>query len=145
MKIPIVQSSWIAECHEVWLRGDDVNFAEVRCYGLLRFCPTQLVQTLDRHRLPVFSGVILALSGVDSLDRRIEINRIVSEQSGTFVKAIERPVKVTHLLCSGDDVTDKMSYAEKFNERGEADIKLVWEEWFWDCVNFGGMSSSICC
>lgn len=54
------------------------------------------------------------------------------------MKVIERPVKVTHLLCSGDDVTDKMKYAEKFNQRGESDIKLVWEEWFWDCVNFGG-------
>ena len=32
-----------------------------------------------------------------------------------------------------------MRYARKFNERGEADIKLVWEEWFWDSLNFGGM------
>lgn len=53
------------------------------------------------------------------------------------------------MLCSGDvndnadlgenvEPTDKMRYAEKFNRSGEADIKLVWEEWFWDCLEFGG-------
>jgi len=47
-------------------------------------------------------------------------------------------VRVTHLLCSGNGETDKMHYARKFNERGEADIKLVWEEWFWDSLDFGG-------
>lgn len=141
MKIPIMQSSWVAECHDIWLRGDDVNLAEVCCHLTVPFYLSQSLQTLEKHRLPVFSGVVLALSGIDSLERRMEIDRVVSEQLGTFVKAIERPVKVTHLLCSGDDVTDKMKYAEKFNDRGEAEIKLVWEEWFWDCVNFGGMSS----
>lgn len=31
-----------------------------------------------------------------------------------------------------------MRYAEKFNKRGEASIQLVWEEWFWDSLEFGG-------
>ena len=31
-----------------------------------------------------------------------------------------------------------MRYAEKFNGRGEAKIHLVWEEWFWDSLEFGG-------
>jgi DNA replication regulator DPB11 len=47
-------------------------------------------------------------------------------------------VKVTHLLCAGDNETDKMRYADKFNKRGEAKIHVVWEEWFWDCLEFGG-------
>ena len=51
-------------------------------------------------------------------------------------------MRVTHLLCSGDEETEKMHYACKFNERGEADIKLVWEEWFWDSLGFGGAYSS---
>jgi len=33
-----------------------------------------------------------------------------------------------------------MKYAEKFNQKGEANIKLVWEEWFWDSIHFGGTS-----
>jgi DNA replication regulator DPB11 len=31
-----------------------------------------------------------------------------------------------------------MRYADKFNKRGEAKIYVVWEEWFWDCLEFGG-------
>jgi DNA replication regulator DPB11 len=31
-----------------------------------------------------------------------------------------------------------MRYAEKFNNAGEARIHLVWEEWFWDSLDFGG-------
>jgi DNA replication regulator DPB11 len=52
-------------------------------------------------------------------------------------------VRVTHLLCSGDEETEKMHYARKFNERGEADIKLIWEEWFWDSLGFGGAYTSL--
>jgi DNA replication regulator DPB11 len=88
--------------------------------------------------LPIFSDIVLASSGIESTERRLQINKLVTEQKGVYVKNIERPVKVTHLLCSGDEDTEKMKYAKKFNERGEADIKLVWEEWFWDCLIFGG-------
>ena len=31
-----------------------------------------------------------------------------------------------------------MRYAEKFNAKGEAKIHLIWEEWFWDSLDFGG-------
>lgn len=34
--------------------------------------------------------------------------------------------------------SDKVMYAEKFNERKEAEIHIVWEEWFWDSIKFGG-------
>ena len=63
--------------------------------------------------------------------------KFVNENGGTFMK-LERPVRVTHLLCSGDEQTDKMTMAEKFNAKGEARIHLVWEEWFWDSLDFGG-------
>ena len=83
---------------------------------------------------------MVALSGIDDTDRQNHINRLITHNKGIFVRSIERPVKVTHLLCSGDEKTEKMKYAEKFNKKGEANIKLVWEEWFWDCINFGGTS-----
>jgi DNA replication regulator DPB11 len=98
-----------------------------------------LPQKVEEHRLPTFSGITLCISGIEDLDRRTTVNRTVTQHCGKYVKNIERPVRVTHLLCSGNDETDKMRYARKFNERGEADIKLVWEEWFWDSLNFGGM------
>lgn len=96
------------------------------------------LQSVSKYRLPVFSGVVLSLSGVEDVNRRAEINRRLTAQQGVYVKNLERPVKVTHLLCSGDVETDKMRYAAKFNQKGEANIHLVWEEWFWDCLEFGG-------
>lgn len=72
------------------------------------------------------------------MKRRTEINKLVTRNGGVYLKALERPVKVTHLLCSGDEQTDKMHYARKFTKAGEANIQLVWEEWFWDSLEFGG-------
>lgn len=95
-------------------------------------------QSVSSHRLPIFTELVVATSGVDDVDREKQINRLVTHNKGIFVNNIERPVKVTHLLCSGDEKTEKMKYAEKFNQKGEASIKLVWEEWFWDCIHFGG-------
>lgn len=106
-------------------------------------------QSISLHLLPIFSSVTLCISGIPDILRRTQINKLLTQNGGTYVKALERPVKVTHLLCSGDvnvntdmgenvEPTDKMHYAEKFNRSGEADIKLVWEEWFWDCLEFGG-------
>jgi DNA replication regulator DPB11 len=90
------------------------------------------------HRLPIFSGVVLCPSGIADITRRTQINKLLTEHQGVYFKNLERPVKVTHLLCSGDEETDKMRYAEKFNSKGEANVHLVWEEWFWDSLEFGG-------
>ncbi|KZP22630.1 hypothetical protein FIBSPDRAFT_787042 [Athelia psychrophila] len=120
--VPIMKPSWITACHDIWLKGDDVDFNA----------------SVEEHRLPVFSDVVIALSGIDDLQRRTRINKLTTHLGGTYVKSIERPVRVTHLLCAGDTETEKMQYAEKFNKHGEAHIHLVWEEWFWDSAEFGG-------
>ncbi|KAJ7123099.1 hypothetical protein C8R44DRAFT_919020 [Mycena epipterygia] len=123
-KIPILTPAWIIESHRIWQHGDDVD----------------LVQSVAAHRLPVFSGVTLCISGITDIVRRTQINKALTAAGGTYVKALERPVRVTHLLCAGAEETDKMLYADKFNRAGEADppIQLVWEEWFWDSLEFGG-------
>ncbi|TFK73235.1 hypothetical protein BDN72DRAFT_956649 [Pluteus cervinus] len=121
-KIPIMHSSWITESYATWLRGDDVDFDE----------------SVATYRLPIFSDVVLCLSDNDDIEHRKEVTRLVTEHKGTLLKNLERPVRVTHLLCSGDEETDKLRYAAKFNERGEANIHIVWEEWFWDSLEFGG-------
>lgn len=82
--------------------------------------------------------MVLSPSGITDITRRTQINKALTAHQGIYVKNLERPVKVTHLLCSGDEETDKMRYAEKFNRGGEAQIHLVWEEWFWDSLEFGG-------
>ncbi|EIN03978.1 hypothetical protein PUNSTDRAFT_93421 [Punctularia strigosozonata HHB-11173 SS5] len=121
-KIPIMQPSWITTSYEIWLRGDDVDVEE----------------SIHAHRLPIFSSLVICQSGDAMPDERSRVAKLVQGEGGEYVKAIERPVRVTHLLCSGTEQTDKIRYAKKFNDRGEASIKLVWEEWFWDCVAFGG-------
>ncbi|KZT29900.1 hypothetical protein NEOLEDRAFT_1084778 [Neolentinus lepideus HHB14362 ss-1] len=121
-KIPIMTPEWILESYEVWLRGDDVDVQE----------------SLGIHRMPIFNNIILTLSGVDDPKHRGQIQGFVRKEGGAYVKDLTRLTKVTHLLCAGDDITDKMRYAEKFNEKEGANIKVVWEEWFWDCLEFGG-------
>ncbi|KAJ3511371.1 hypothetical protein NLJ89_g4136 [Agrocybe chaxingu] len=121
-KTPILKPSWITESHQIWLRGDDVD----------------VVKSMEEHRLPVLGGLVICTSGITNILRRTQISKLVVAHEGQYVSALERPVKVTHLLCSGDEETDKMRYAEKFNSRGEAKIHLVWEEWFWDSIEFGG-------
>jgi DNA replication regulator DPB11 len=107
-------------------------------FTLPKLFVTSSPQSVKTHRLPIFSGVTLSLSGIERIERRTQINKRLSAQGGTYVKNLERPIKVTHLLCSGDNETEKMRYAQKFNERGEAKIWMVWEEWFWDSLEFGG-------
>ncbi|KAI0791154.1 hypothetical protein C8Q75DRAFT_850798 [Abortiporus biennis] len=129
--IPVMHPDWVTESHEIWLRGDDVDFDE----------------SVRRHRLPIFNGVVATLTGVTPITKRTEINKLLGENGGTYLKNLERPVRVTHLLC-GDDclspssseiqLQDKMKYALKFNQRGEANIKIIWEEWFWDSLLVGG-------
>ncbi|KAI9066144.1 hypothetical protein FKP32DRAFT_1664998 [Trametes sanguinea] len=123
-RIPIMHPSWITESHKIWLRGDDVDVEE----------------SVRKYRLPPFSGVVLCVSGIEDVNRRMEINREVSNGGGTYVKQIERPVRVTHLLCANtsEAETEKVRYAEKFNRMGEARIHIVWEDWFWDSLRFGG-------
>ena len=125
--------SWITESHKIWLRGDDVD----------------VPASLTAHRLPIFARVVLCVSGIDDVARRMEINRALTAQGGTYVKQITRPVRVTHLICGnesggeeGEDggagESEKVRYAAKFNQMGEARIRIVWEDWFWDSLRFGG-------
>ncbi|KAI0656497.1 hypothetical protein C8Q70DRAFT_1012254 [Cubamyces menziesii] len=123
-RIPIMHPSWITESHKIWLRGDDVDVEE----------------SVKQYRLPPFAGVVLCVSGIEDVNRRMEINREVTKGGGVYVKQIERPVRVTHLLCANtsDGESEKVRYAEKFNRMGEANIQIVWEDWFWDSLRFGG-------
>ncbi|KAF7331558.1 hypothetical protein MKEN_00035100 [Mycena kentingensis (nom. inval.)] len=120
-RVPILKPSWILDSHAIWQHGDDVDAEE----------------SMAKHRLPIFSDIVVCMSGIPQ-DRRAQIAKKVLEHGGKWYPVIERPVRVTHLLCGGKDETDKMKYAERFNRRKEADIKLVWEEWLWDCIEYKG-------
>lgn len=116
--------SWIIESHKIWLHGDDVD----------------VPQSIKTHRLPPFAGVVVCVSGIGDVARRLEIHQEVTKGGGTYVKQLERPVKVTHLLCgnTSEAESEKVRYAQKFNDMREAQIHIVWEDWFWDSLRFGG-------
>ncbi|TCD70891.1 hypothetical protein EIP91_001199 [Steccherinum ochraceum] len=133
--IPIMHPSWIIESYKIWLKGDDVDLAE----------------SVKQHRLPILNGVVVTLTGAPAVHHRTEVNKLVTQNGGTYVKSLERPIKVTHLICFSEstgeegargpwtsDLSEKMMYAKKFNERGEANIRMVWEEWLWDCLAHNG-------
>lgn len=88
---------------------------------------------------------MLCVSGIEDVNLRMEINRKVTKGGGVYVKQIERPVRVTHLLCANTSEADseKVRYADKFNRLGEARIHIVWEDWFWDSLRFGGKQVSV--
>ncbi|EPQ54267.1 hypothetical protein GLOTRDRAFT_78211 [Gloeophyllum trabeum ATCC 11539] len=121
-KIPIMKPEWILDSYDIWLHGDDVDVEE----------------SMRTHRMPIFTNVTITLSGIDDVGHRAQLQKLVKKEGGSYVKDLTRITKVTHLLCAGDDITDKMRYAEKFNSKEGANIKIVWEEWFWDSLEFGG-------
>ncbi|KAF7313236.1 hypothetical protein MKEN_01010300 [Mycena kentingensis (nom. inval.)] len=121
-KIPILKPSWVTQCFSVWQHGDDFDLDE----------------SIIRHRLPIFSDVVLCISTIPSNRRKNMLDALV-ENGGAYVDAIQRPVRVTHLLVGGQgEESEEKLQAEKFNATREAAIMLVWEEWFWDSIEHGG-------
>ena len=85
-------------------------------------------QGVKAHRLLLFSGVVLSFSGQENHKRQAELMQILTANDGVYLDNLERPIKIMHILCSEDEETDKMHYARKFNQCGEANIHLIWEE-----------------
>ena len=59
--------------------------------------------------------------------------------------------RVTHLICGGDgdgEPSDKIIYARGHNEdvrkgrKEGSEILIVWEEWYYDSLEFGGRSAT---
>ena len=71
---------------------------------------------------------------------------MLTRHGGVFVKDLDVKAAVTHLLCGmdrppearGDAWTAKMHVACKYNTSAASRIQMVWEEWFWDCLECGG-------
>lgn len=87
-----------------------------------------------------------------SVSRRASIAKIVTAESGRYCKDLSE--KVTHLVvCSSpedDSAPDsaKVQWAKAVNANRRRDgltpeglIKIVWEEWLWDCHEWQGMGS----
>lgn len=100
---------------------------------------------MEQHRLPSFTGVSLCITGISDVQNRKSIRKLLEKNGGRYIEEIDNNTQLTHLLCGpdrGDGVlTAKMQAVEKLNRKrtGKA-ICLVWENWFWDCLEFKGMT-----
>lgn len=102
-------------------------------------------QSVQEYRLPPFRSLNISLTCMDNIKHRDSISDGVSKHGGATHKDIRKGV-TTHLLCGGDgdDSSEKVRIARKYNEtqarKGDEakSIHIVWEEWFWDSVEFGG-------
>ncbi|KAF8589879.1 hypothetical protein K439DRAFT_1657707 [Ramaria rubella] len=120
--LPILNATWVEECYETWLNGDIVD----------------LERSIDNHRLLIFSGVNLCLTGMEDLAMRTKIHTLLMKQGGVYLKSLGNTA--THLLCCASDNSPKITWAKDYNRtqaRGGG-IRLVWEEWLWDSLEFGG-------
>ena len=79
----------------------------------------------------------------------MKIQKLVESNGGTYVETIGKGVQLTHLVCGPDrgdkcderGFTAKMKFVEKLNKVVEEQVQLVWEEWFWDCLEFRGTAN----
>ena len=100
------------------------------------------MQTIRQHRLPVFTSVSLCITGFEDIQKRQEIQKLVTDNGGEIAQSLDR--SITHLVCGPDRGEDgrgttKMQHVQKLNSEKKANIRMVWEEWVWDCIESGGV------
>ncbi|EJD06504.1 uncharacterized protein FOMMEDRAFT_165286 [Fomitiporia mediterranea MF3/22] len=129
--IPILLPSWISEVHSKWISGESIDVAK----------------SSSVHRFPTFQFVRLCLTAVDDVQKRKQIRKQLEKNGGTFVETLGKDAEITHLLCGpdrGDNVGEKgisakMQFVMKANRTATTKVHLVWEDWFWDCLEFKGI------
>ncbi|KAL5525831.1 hypothetical protein ACEPAG_7168 [Sanghuangporus baumii] len=129
--IPILQSSWISDIYEKWINGENINAEKIAVM----------------HRFPTFKSVKLCMTAINDVERRKQIQKQLEKNGGTFIETFNKDIELTHLLCGPDrgentdqmGLTPKMQYAVKHNETRAKKVHLVWDDWFWDCLEFKGI------
>ncbi|WVQ78214.1 hypothetical protein IAT38_000297 [Cryptococcus sp. DSM 104549] len=135
-QIPVMFPSWIDDAHETWIAGGDVDFE----------------RDVQEHRIPPFLGLRISLTSVEPTDRRKLLIRYIEAHGGFYSKDLDR--NCTHLVTAKPATekrpSEKVKWAMQENERmharhrmgkseeGEHEIKIVYEEWLWDCVAWEG-------
>ncbi|WVR05087.1 hypothetical protein IAU60_002099 [Kwoniella sp. DSM 27419] len=134
-RLPVMRPTWIEAAHDQWVGGDELDNTEME----------------EEHRLLPFSGLKIAMSGVEPLDRRKQLIKYIHSSGGQYSKDLDR--SCTHLISakptSEPRPSEKVKWAlreiadlEARRRRGvrttEEEMKIVYEEWVWDCVAYKG-------
>ncbi|KAL1411271.1 protein kinase activating protein dpb11 [Vanrija albida] len=136
-RIPVMAPSWIRDAHAKWIAGGELDFAS----------------SVESHRLQPFLGLKISITGIDQLDRRKQVIKLINEAGGVYSRDLDR--SCTHLVSAYPTTDPKSKQSEKIKwavkELGEramlrrrgrriddADMCIVYESWIWDCVGFHG-------
>jgi DNA replication regulator DPB11 len=148
-RIPVMTPEWIKESHEIWLRGDQIDLPWMQ----------------QEYRMQPFQGLKIAISGIEDctslgnmschgltlVARRKAIKHYVDTNGGEYSKDLDRTC--THLVTPTSTSTPKQSEKVKWalreiasseaarrrgGKRNEHTMKLVYEEWLWDCLGYRG-------
>ncbi|WWC85363.1 uncharacterized protein L201_000226 [Kwoniella dendrophila CBS 6074] len=135
-RLPVMTPSWIEAAHSQWIHGDEVDTAADQ----------------EVHRLLPFSGLKIAMSGIEPLDRRKQLIKYINQYGGEYSKDLDRTC--THLISSKPTnekrPSEKIKWAlrelaelEAKRRKGiktndEDEMKIIYEEWIWDCVAYNG-------
>lgn len=110
-------------------------------------------QSVEAHRLLPFLGLKISITGIDQLDRRKQIIKLINQEGGVYSRDLDRTC--THLVSAYPTTDPKSKQSEKIKwavkelgdramqrRRGkrldDADMCIVYESWIWDCVGFHG-------
>ncbi|TXT13776.1 hypothetical protein VHUM_01143 [Vanrija humicola] len=110
-------------------------------------------QSIESHRLLPFLGLKISITGIDQLDRRKQIIKLINQEGGVYSKDLDRTC--THLVSAYPTTDPKSKQSEKIKwsvkelgdramqrRRGkrldDPDMCIVYESWIWDCVGFHG-------
>ncbi|WVW83245.1 hypothetical protein I302_105264 [Kwoniella bestiolae CBS 10118] len=133
--LPIMLPSWIEDAHSQWLNGDELDNEADH----------------EEHRLLPFVGLKIAMSGIEPLDRRKQLIKYIEQYGGKYSKDLDRTC--THLISAKPTneprSSEKVKWAlreiaelEARKRKGvrtdEEEMKIVYEEWIWDCVAYNG-------
>ncbi|WWD01536.1 hypothetical protein V866_008481 [Kwoniella sp. B9012] len=133
--LPVMTPSWIEDAHSQWLNGDELDNEADQ----------------EEHRLLPFVGLKIAMSGIEPLDRRKQLIKYIEQYGGKYSKDLDRTC--THLISAKPTneprSSEKVKWAlreiaelEARKRKGvrtdEEEMKIVYEEWIWDCVAYNG-------
>nr|XP_018263947.1 uncharacterized protein I303_03824 [Kwoniella dejecticola CBS 10117]OBR86105.1 hypothetical protein I303_03824 [Kwoniella dejecticola CBS 10117] len=134
-RLPVMTPSWIEDAHSEWLNGDELDIQADE----------------ESHRLLPFTGLKIAMSGIEPLDRRKQLIKYIQSSGGQYSKDLDR--SCTHLISAKPTneprSSEKVKWAlreiaelEARKRKGvrtdEEEMKIVYEEWVWDCVAYKG-------
>ncbi|KAK4687729.1 DNA replication regulator DPB11, partial [Tremellales sp. Uapishka_1] len=133
--LPVLSPSWIQVSHRRWLMAEDLDVQE----------------DLENYKLLPFIGLTISISGIEPLNKRKQVISLIETHGGIYKKNLDRTC--THLISAlptfAKPQSEKVKWALSEIEDGSAkkragkrpegeDLKIVYEEWFWDCIAFEG-------